>query len=163
MREDGRNLSLNPQTGEFEYLTPREWHLVKHGYLRSTPENEIDAWHLHALDGAEIAVTWAFDLDREKDKGTIIFLVGLFNEWPTPIDSGVMLYNWRDFILDIYNFDAKRDFLNKLYTIQVQFQRAAWERREAERELKEYTTKKATKIYEELQRLKRKKRRAKER
>lgn len=145
-------LTRNPQTGEWEELTTSQWHRLKHGFQKD--DTSVDTWHLHALDGGEISIRFAFDLHHKNDEGCCAWLVSLLKDWPRKINTGILLYEWREFILDIYDFDKRRTVINEAYQLMMQMRREQWERNEAKKEHDKYNLKQAEKIAKEIRKLK---------
>jgi hypothetical protein len=115
-----KQLTLNPQTKEFELLTVLEWQKLKVGL---TKDANVDEGVIAILGGVNASIRYAF---RHRK----------INEWDTPIENGWLvrrfnefydrkpsstkdLLGWASFIEDHYDLDTLLPLIKKLGMVSV--------------------------------------------
>lgn len=97
-----RQLTWNPLDGGWEYLTTRQWRMLKLRIPKSNHHLVKDDWQLAMLEGPESAVSFAFGLSADKHKATIDWLVNEYKKFK--IATPVQLYNWSQFMMAVHPF-----------------------------------------------------------
>lgn len=107
---------LNPITGDWEEMTPRQWWLIKLGLGKNAV---VDDWTLAILKGPEYAVQFAFGKNQWDHPGANKWLVEKYKEWfPRPPNAKTFC-EWCYFISDVYNLEEHLPLMEKLHYIKV--------------------------------------------
>lgn len=112
--------TLNPQTGEFENLTNRQWRLLKVGLSKDAVVSDA---MIAIFGGPSDCIAYLFRHRKINQWDTPIenaWLVKRYNDWfPKKPSSDKELIGWGKFIEAVYNLDDLLPIICKLGKVSV--------------------------------------------
>jgi hypothetical protein len=120
-----RQMTLNPQTKQFELLTVREWKLLKVGLPKDSP---VDDGIIAILGGEEAAVEYAFTHRKISRFDTAIecrWLANRYKEWfPSRPRNTKELEAWAELFEATHNLDFTLPLVKKFANTMVNLMEA---------------------------------------